>query len=398
MGVVQGSVEPGYEPVRAVLEQQFASRMHIGAGVAAYHRGRKVVDLWGGLADAATNEPWRENTIAVAYSTTKGLTATCMHLLVDRGLAAYDGPVAKYWPEFAANGKSGITIYHLLTHQAGMAPLPPGMSTVDELCDWERMIHGLEAMAPAWAPGTATGYHALTFGFLVGEVVRRIDGRSLGRFFQEEVASPLGITQLHIGTPESLDGDVATLTSTIEITPEMEQARTALGVVDSIPGRALGFGVVGNQNDLLNSPAGRRAEIPAVNGTMSARDLARMYACLAGYGELDGTRLMREQTVRALSAQQTLRPDLVLVIPVGWALGYMTGGLAGWSFGPRTTAFGHPGFGGSVGFADPEREMSFGLVLNALNVDFFGTGRATALADAVRTCAAATGRYRLHRP
>jgi CubicO group peptidase (beta-lactamase class C family) len=388
MGVVQGAVEAGFEPVRELFEQQFAAEQHIGAGVAAYHRGRKVVDLWGGLADGDTGSPWAEDTMAASFSTTKGLTATCLHLLADRGLVKYDDPVSKYWPEFAVNGKAAITIYQLLTHQAGVPQLPDGITT-DDLCDWEKMVHGIEELTPLWEPGTNSGYHAITFGFLIGEVVRRVDGRSLGTFFRDEIAAPLGMSQIHIGTPASLDAKVATLKSTVTITPEMEKQRAAFLGPTSLAGRALGIALPGNMNDMLNSPAGHRAEIPAVNGIMSARDLARMYACLAGYGEIDGTRLLSERTVRTMSEQQTHRPDLVIILPVGWALGYMTGGDPGWPQGPRKTSFGHPGFGGSVGHADPEIGLSFGLVVNALALDLIGAGRTAALADAVRVCAEA---------
>lgn len=386
MGVVQGAVEPGFEPVREVFEQQFASGQHFGAGVSAYHRGRKVVDLWGGLADADASTPWLEDTMVPCYSVTKGLTAMALHVLADRGLVKYDDLVSKYWPEFAANGKSGITIYHLLTHQAGIPQLPD-MARIDDLCDWQKMIHGIEQLTPEWEPGTNSGYHALNFGYLVSEVVRRIDGRSVGTFFHDEIAAPLGMTQIYIGTPEALDSKVATLKSTIPVTPEGEQMRKAFVASGAITVRAMGMGLPGDMSAMMSTPAGHRAEIPAINGIMSARDLARMYACLAGYGEIDGVRILSERTVRAMSERQTHRPDLVIIVPVGWSLGYMNGGDPGWPQGPRVTSFGHPGAGGAVGFADPEIGLSFGLVLNGLSQDFVGTGRGATLANAARACA-----------
>ncbi len=300
---IQGRVEPGFEPVRELLEQQFAQGLHIGAGVAVYQRGRPVVNLWGGLADEDSGRPWDEGTMAVSFSTTKGLTALCLHLLADRGLVSYDDPVSKYWPEFAANGKESVTVYHLLTHQAGVPQLPDGITT-GTLTDWDRMVRDIAALTPVWTPGTATGYHAITFGYLVGEVVRRIDGRSVGAFFRDEVAKPLGISELHIGAPASAEPKIATLKSRIDMNPsdpEMaERMRQVMGP-GSLAGRALGMNLPGNMNDLLNSPVGRQAEIPAVNGVMSARGLARMYACLAGYGKLDGTRIVGEGTVRKMS-------------------------------------------------------------------------------------------------
>lgn len=384
MGAVQGVVAPGFEPAKDAFEAQFAGGAHIGAAVAAYHHGRKVVDLWGGLADADTGKPWTEDTLAICFSTTKGLTAACLHLLAERGLVRYDDLVTKYWPEFGANGKSAITVYHLLTHQAGIPQLPDGI-VLDDLCDWERMIRGMEELSPVWEPGTATGYHAVNFGFLVGEVVRRIDGRSVGTFFRDEIAAPLRITELHIGLPAALDERVATLQSMIQVTPEMEAQRSVF--VTSLSGRALGATLGGDMNELFNTPAGRSAEIPALNGAMSARDLARMYACYAGYGELDGTRLYSEQTVRTLSKEQTHRPDKVLVLPIRWSMGYMNGGDPGWPQGPRASSFGHPGFGGSLGYADPEIGLSFGVVMNGLNFDLFGAGRTATLAHTIRACA-----------
>ncbi len=385
---VQGRVTGGFEPVRELFEQQFAQGQHIGAGVAVYHRGQPVVDLWGGLADEDSGRPWQEGTMAVSFSTTKGLTATCLHILAERGLLKYDDPVAKYWPEFAANGKEAVTIYQLLTHQAGVPQMPDGIRA-EMLLDWDTMVNEIAKLAPVWEPGTNTGYHAITFGYLVGEVVRRVDGRSVGAFFRDEIAQPLGISELHIGAPASAEPLISTLKSRIEFTPETAALRDQFMGKETLAGRALGQAMEGDMNALLNSPEGHQAEVPAANGVMSARGLARMYACLAGYGELDGVRVLSEATVRAMSERQTFRPDAVIVLPVGFALGYMTGGTPGWPQGPRVTSFGHAGLGGSLGFADPEIGLSFGLVLNALEVDLIGTGRSGALADVARACAEA---------
>ncbi len=389
---VQGTVEPAFEPLRQAFEQQFAEGQHIGAGVAVYHHGKLVADLWGGLADEDKATPWTRDTMAVCYSTTKGLTATCLHILADRGLVQYDDLVTKYWPEFGANGKEGIKVYHLLTHQAGLAPVPEGL-VLRDLLDWERVTSALAAAAPAWEPGAETGYHALTFGYLVGEVVRRVDGRSLGTFLRDEVVQRLKIADMYIGAPESVEPRIAPLKQRFVITPEMAARAQSSGAMGptSLAARALGS-VLGDLNGLLNSPEGHAAEIPAVSGVMTARDLARMYACLANGGELDGTRIMGDATIRRATTVQTSRPDKVIMnVEIAWSLGYMNGGLAGWPQGPRPTAFGHIGFGGSVGFADPEIGMSFGLVLNALNMDLIGAGRTATLADAARACAEAAG-------
>jgi CubicO group peptidase (beta-lactamase class C family) len=400
--VVQGEAAPGFERVRETLEQQFANNEHIGAGVCVYHHGKKVVDLWGGLADEDTRRPWERDTMAVSFSTTKGLTATCLHILADRGLVDYQAPVGTYWPEFAKNGKERITVYHLLTHQAGLAPVPEGLYGAD-LYDWERVIHGLEEMAPAWEPGTETGYHAVTFGFLVGEVVRRVSGKRIGQFLREEVCAPLGLKDMYIGAPASVEPQIAKLKNRMVITPEMMQqvqARLTEGkpLVDPLMERAMGARpgsmMSGQQNDepnVFDTPEAHRAEIPAANGLMTARDLARMYACLGNGGELDGARLMSPERVKIMSTVQTKRPDKVIVVEVAWSLGYMNGGIEGWPQGPRETAFGHAGLGGSIGFCDPEIGMAFGFTTNALAMDLIGYGRTAKLAEAARLSAEALG-------
>ncbi|HXK34316.1 MAG TPA: serine hydrolase domain-containing protein [Dehalococcoidia bacterium] len=386
---VSGRVEAGFEPVRDLLERQFAEGMHIGAGVCVYHRGRPVVDIWGGEAERGSGRMWDGDTMALCYSVTKGLTATCVHILADRGLVDYDVPVSKYWPEFASNGKGAITVRHVLTHQAGIPQLPDGV-TAEDVLDWETMVRGMESLEPVWEPGTDSGYHALNFGWLAGEIVRRVDGRSVGQFFREEVAAPLGIADdIHIGTRPEHEPRIAKLTSVVELTPEMEKQRAAFFGPESLAARALGMNL-GNFGDVIDSPAGHQAQVPAANGVMSARALARMYACLAGGGELDGVRLLSAERVRIMSERQTYRPDRVLVLPVHWSLGYMNGGSDGWPQGPRVTAFGHPGAGGSLGQCDPEVGLAFAFVTNALNLDLVGAGRTAALADAARACAEGT--------
>ena len=384
---IQGRTEPAFDAVRKTFEGQFAAGKHLGAGVAVYHRGRKVVDLWGGVADEASGRRWEEDTMAVCYSTTKGLTATCVHMLADRGKLKYDDPVAKHWPGFAAHGKEKITVYHILTHQAGIPQIPDG-TTMDDVLDWEKMVHGMEGVEPLWEPGTDSGYHAMTFGYLAGEIVRRVDGRSVGQFLREEVCEPLGLQHTHIGAPESAEPLISTLRAA-QLTPEMEAQRVMFASGDSIQARAFRIEGGGDLNATLNTRAGHAAQIPAANGVMTARDLARLYACLGNGGELDGVRLMSAETVRRASDQQTCRPDRVIMIPVGWALGYMTGGIEGWPQGPRTTAFGHAGLGGSIGFADPEIQMSFGFVPNQLAMDLIGYGRTAELAASARQCAEA---------
>ncbi len=401
MAEIQGTTEPAFVRVRELLEEQFEGNEHIGAGVAVYHRGKQVVDLWGGLADEDTKRPWEKDTMAVSFSTTKGLTATCLHILADRGLVDYQAPVSKYWPEFAKNGKEKITVYHLLTHQAGLAPVPDGLYGAD-LFDWERVIHGIEEQTPAWEPGTESGYHAVTFGFLVGEVVRRVSGKRIGKFLRDEICAPLGLKDMYIGAPESVEPQIAKLKNRMTMTPEMmqqieERLKSGEPLVNPLTERAMGARpgqwASGERSDEqpFDTPEGHRAEIPAANGVMTARDLARMYACLAGYGEIDGVRLMSEERVRIMSERQTYRPDKVIMVEIGWALGYMTGGSEGWPQGPRVSAFGHAGLGGSIGYCDPEINFAFGFTTNALAMDLIGYGRTAKLAESARLCAEAAG-------
>jgi CubicO group peptidase (beta-lactamase class C family) len=382
MSDVHGTVAAGFEPVRQAFESQIDDGEHIGGAVAVYAGGKCVVDLWGGVADEASGRPWSDDTMALSYSTTKGLTATCLHLLADRGLVSYHDRVASFWPEFAQRGKADITVYHVLTHQAGIPQIPDEV-TPEDVFDWDRMVHVVEELEPLWEPGTDTGYHALNFGWLVGELIRRVDGRPIKQFLQEEVCAPLGLTQMHIGAPPEAEPRIATLVSRMDVSPELRKMweQFAGESSGSLTSRALSTRL---QID-WNTPEAHHAQVPAANGIISARDLARMFACLANYGELDGVHLLSEMTVRTMSARQTFRPDKVIILPVGWALGYMTG-APGWPQGERVTAFGHAGFGGSIGFADPEIGMSFGMVTNTLTLGLTGAGRATVLADAARAC------------
>jgi CubicO group peptidase (beta-lactamase class C family) len=386
MGVVEGTVEPGFEGLREEFERQFGQGQHVGASVAVYHRGRPVVDLWGGASDEASGAPWQRGTMATTFSTSKGLTATCLHVLADRGKVSYDDLISKYWREFAQHGKANVTVRHALTHQSAIPQQPEGYLN-DAMLDWQKMIHGMEQLEPLWEPGKENGYHAYNFGWIVGELVRRIDGRSVGTFLREEIAGPLGIDGLYIGAPAEAEPRIATLVSRIEMTPEMQAAQSAF-LEGSYFARAMPSWM-GDTIAFMNTPEAHRAEIPAAGGIMTARDLARMYACLAGSGQLDGVRIMSEERIRAMTEQQPLRRDLVISVEIPWGLGYMLGGGIITTQGPRATAFGHAGFGGSIGFSDPEIEMAFGFVPNALTLDLLGGSRADALAKAARDAIAA---------
>ncbi|MBK9179555.1 MAG: beta-lactamase family protein [Acidimicrobiales bacterium] len=395
MAAGQGWVAPGFEGVRDAFERNFAEHGEVGASFAAYHGGRQVVDLWGGVADADTGRPWERDAIALFFSTTKGVTAVCANKLVQEGRLDPEAPVATYWPEFAQNGKDDITVAHLLSHQAGLAWVDGDM-TAEEALSWEPVVEALENQHPYWHPGSQHGYHATTFGWLVGEVIRRVTGRSVGTYLREEVADPLGL-DLWIGLPEEQEHRVATLISmlppgvsvealadpghdpVLQLMSQFLGPESRLGKALFAPGGAL------TDQDIWNSRAMRAAEVPSANGVGDARSLARLYA--ACVGEVDGIRLLGPAQVDAAVTQRTEGPNTVLFdMDIQFGLGFMlsTGILA--LGGPRS--FGHFGAGGSVGWADPDAELAVGYVMNRMEMGLAGDPRSATLVEA---CYAAIG-------
>lgn len=384
-----GVVAPGWEQVRDTFEANFANGLELGSAFAVYHRGRKVVDLWGGIANDATARPWDDRTIVPVFSTTKGATAICANLLAQRGELDVDAPVASYWPEFAVAGKERIPVSQLLSHQAGLAWID-GPMTAEEALAWDPVTEALAAQAPSWEPGSSHGYHAVTFGWLVGEVVRRITGVSLGTFFRREVAEPLGL-DFWIGLPEREEPRVARLERLRIPGMSAEQAeqvrRRSVGeLVASFMGpdaplaRSLdapggAFGDV----DIWNSRAMHAAEVPSANGIADARSLARMYA--ACIGEVDGTRLLGEEQLARATTRHTSGPNTILFdLDIQFGLGFMVRTDLVALGGPR--AFGHFGFGGSFGWADPDAELAMGYVMNRLEIGLAGDLRGVALIGA----------------
>ena len=344
-----------------------------GAAVAVYHRGELVVDLWGG-ARTADGDPWARDTMAMCFSTTKGLTSTALHVLADRGLVDYEEPVATYWPEFAANGKSRVTVRHLLTHSAGLHRIRSIIPDASVMLDWDAMCAALAGARPAYNPGTNTGYHALTYGWLVGEVVRRVDGRSLAQFVADEIAAPLSLDGLFLGCPEEQRHRVAPLEPMGRVMPGPRPLREAQKFVGEQWGRV--FSMVHSPvsprrmvnalvprgiEDVLYTGDIMDASIPAANGFFDARSLARMYAMIGGGGSIGHVRLLSKDRVDRMGKIQSWRRDLVLVMPMRWRLGYH---LVGTTRGVVDEAFGHFGFGGSGGWCDPSRELAVGYVCN----------------------------------
>jgi CubicO group peptidase (beta-lactamase class C family) len=371
---IEGWVETEFEPVLDAFTANFDERGEIGAAVSVYADGRPVVDLWGGVADPHTGRAWVAETIVPVFSSTKGVTAVCVNHAIERDLLDPDARVAQYWPEFAANGKDGITVRQLVSHQAGL-PLVEGAFTIDEVLAWDPMVAQLAAQHPIWEPGTNHGYHMRTFGWLVGEVMRRATGRTVGAYLREEVAAPLGI-DFFIGLPEELESRVAPVVppdSDMRAALEPLRDKLLLARVFDNPGGLF------NYDEMWNSRAMHAAELPSSNGIGDARALARLYASCIG-GGVDGVRTLEPETVRAATEEQVRGPDAVIMVESAYGLGFMLGS----SFGAanRPSVFGHAGAGGSLSFADPDSGLAFGYVMNHLRFDPTGDLRSESLVRA----------------
>src|SRR5216683_1549091 len=362
-GEVDGFYDPQFQRVADEFVRNFEERGEVGASVCIALEGETVVDLWGGSADPATNAPWVEDTITLVWSATKGATALCAHMLASRGLLDLDAPVTDYWPEFGQAGKEGITVSMLLNHQAGLAalrqPVPPGA-----FWDWDLMVSMLEKAEPWWRPGSMHGYHGLTFGWLVGEVVRRVSGKSLGSFFREEVAEPLGL-DFWIGLPEEHESRVAPIIPAPPPGPD---------------------GVFG-----FNLRAARAAEIGAAGGMTNARGLAGMYAPPANGGSMKGVTLVNRDTLARMAAVSSASAlDAVILTPTRFALGYVKttdnrrvpGCTENDSLIISEEAFGHSGFGGAMAFAESAAGMSFGYAMNRMGDGIGLNARGQSLVDA----------------
>lgn len=359
---IQGRCGPRFAAVRETFARNLAERGDVGAAVCVYVDGARVVDCWGGHADAARARRWTADTLVSVASTTKGMVALCAHMLAERGKLDLDAPVARYWPEFAQAGKQDIPVRWLLSHRAGLPAIRRDLST-EALFDWAAMTRALAETEPWWTPGTSHGYHAVTYGHLVGEVIRRVDGRTVGTFLREEVTGPLR-ADFFIGVPEEADARVAQVLPPPPAAPgERTLWDTLLADPASVSGRT--FLNPPRPPDLVNTRTWRAAEVPAANGHTSARGVARVYAALARGGELDGVRLLGPTTIDTAIVEQSLGRDTVLTVPTRFATGFMLGTPGGlFTCGPGRRTFGHPGQGGSVGFADPDARVSFGYVCN----------------------------------
>lgn len=359
---IAGFCEPQFTAVRLAFEKNFREFDDIGGAVAIYQHQKPVVDLWGGYADPMHTKLWQRHTLVNVWSVTKAIVALCALRLVDRNELDLDTPVAHYWPEFAQAEKEEVLVRELLNHQAGLAaiaePLP-----VEAIFDWQRMTDALAKQRPWWKPGTAHGYHAPTFGWLVGELVRRVSHKQIGVFLQDEIARPLGIDFL-LGFTSEQDERVATVVDlavpaeTKGETGEPIDPNSVLAKVNNPP-------LAGADFSIFNSRAWRAAELPSANGTTNARALARIYGALACGGVLDGIQVLSQDLLNHATAVASEGIDWVFGFHNCIGLGFGLNRPAGF-MGPHETAFGHGGYGGSLGFADPTAGIGFGFVTNGI--------------------------------
>jgi CubicO group peptidase (beta-lactamase class C family) len=397
--MLEGYIHPDFSDVARVLRRQIPGARRRGrpggAAVCVYHRGEVVVDCWGGTRDEA-GSPWQPDTVSMSYSTTKGVASTLLHVLADRGLVDYEAPVAEYWPEFAAGGKARVTVRQVLCHEAGLYRIRDMIDGAERLLDWEHMTGAVARSAPCHEPGAAHGYHGWTFGWLVGGIVERVAGRSFTQVLEAELARPLDLDGCFVGMPAEQMHRRAQLIHA--------RRMPQLGPDDLIPrtgrmlNRALGFARVpldlshthaalvppGIEGIDFGSEAWAAATIPAANGMFTARSLARLYAMLAGGGEIDGVRVLSRATVERASQVQNRGIGRVVPYPLHWRLGYHRVNTLGVRV-PR--GFGHSGFGGSGAWADPDRHLALGLVLNSGMGTPFGDLRIVRISTAALRCA-----------
>jgi CubicO group peptidase (beta-lactamase class C family) len=370
-GSVSGFTDSKFDAVAEAFEANLSSGADLGASFCATIEGETVVDLWGGWADEARTRPWEKDTIVNVYSTTKTMTALCALMIADRGELDFDAPVARYWPEFAANGKAGVKVSHLMAHSAGLSGWKEKISA-DDIYDWEKATALLAAQAPFWEPGTAPGYHGMTQGYLVGEVVRRITGRSLGTFFREEVAEPLG-ADFHIGFGPELDNRIADL-----IPPPPG------GAIDDGAPSELMLNMAGNPPiDPLatRTRAWRAAEIPAAGGHGNARSVAQIHAILANGGVAQGKRFLSEAGCRKALEPQVEGMDLVLGLPAKYGMGFGLPKVMLDLPNPNSMFWG--GYGGSLILIDMDARTTFGYAMNRMGLTTMGDARAMAMAKAM---------------
>ncbi|MHA7898386.1 MAG: serine hydrolase domain-containing protein [Henriciella sp.] len=366
MTEIQGHCAEKFAPVKAAFEANFANHDEIGACVAVTHEGAFVVDLWAGHETRDKSAPWAEDTITNVWSSTKTMAAMCLLLLADRGEVDLHAPAAKYWPEFAAAGKDRVEVRHFLSHMAGLSGMDATVEG-DALYDWQWMVSQLAAQAPWWEPGTASGYHALTQGHLIGEIVRRVTGQSLGTFFAQEIAKPLG-ADFHIGTDDALISRISPLEPPPETIRPTDNGSVASRTFANPPVEAR----------QAMDPNWRRAEIPAANGHGNARSIVRVQTAMANGGEAFGKRILSEAGSRRVFEQQSSGVDLVLGIPVTYGMGYGINNPA-MPIGPNKNIAYWGGYGGSLVLIDQDARLCVSYVMNRMEQGTTGDVRGLSL-------------------
>jgi CubicO group peptidase (beta-lactamase class C family) len=379
---MEGFVHPDFAPVTEKVQSIMSGRRATGGmAVAVYHHGELVVDVWTGVRNAA-GDPWERDTMATSFSTTKGVVATVVHRLVDRGLLDYDVPVATYWPDFAAAGKEQITLRHLLTHQSAMHDVRRLADSTGQLLDWDYMVKQLAAAPPVWEVGVRSGYHALTYGWLVGEVIRRVTGLTIDQAFGREIVEPLGLDGgVHVGAPESVRLRIAPPATDVKKLDRLFHLSSRLSRFDAF--RPLYDAmVVEDYIDYSLTPRIHDGEIPAANGVFTARSLAKMYAAMASPDAFGPEPLISSATLAEATRvqgrlgadghrtdRQPVGRDAVIGFDMRWRLGYH-GAFTSAGILPR--GFGHFGFGGSGAWADPDSGLAVAMVLNQIGGSPFG--------------------------
>jgi len=388
--LIGGDVDEGYGKVADAFRRNLSSGKEIGAAVAVYRDGRKVVDLWGGYRNDRTQAPWERDTIANVFSTTKGVASLAVAVAASRGLIDYDAKVADYWPEFAQGGKGAITVRQLLSHQAGLVAIKPPLTLAD-IADPERLSARIAAQVPAWAPGTRYGYHAVTLGWYQSALIHRVDpqGRTLGRFFADEIAGPLDL-DFYIGLPESVDRNRVALLDPVTRTEMLLHLHTlppkfVAGLFNprSLTARAFLIATGIKEAGDFNRDDVRIPEMPSVNGTATASSIAKLY----GSAATGDTKLGLSQPVRDALEGPAVAPsggsrDRIMYIDASFSLGFGKP-TSKFVFGSTGRAFGWPGLGGSFGFADPDTGVGYGYVMNKLGYHPFSDPRELALRQAL---------------
>lgn len=359
--MIHGYLHPDFADVAVALRSTLRHKKGGGGAVAVFHRGEKVVDIWSGTRD--DDRPWQQDTTAMSWSTSKGVIATAAHRLADRGELDVDAPVCEYWPEFKAAGKEDVRVANLLDHSAGMHRVRGVIADVDMLLDWDRSVEALAAAPAAWPAGTRHGYHALTYGYLVGEVLRRITGLSVDGIVQREIVEPLGLDGMTIGARGAARDRVATL---ITMWPDPARTDRLIARLDRrgwFQPAIDAFMLTGDFPEVIASGSVLDAEIPAINGCFTARSLAQMYSAIAMGGTVDGARFLSRDTIERAGRVRTRSRDVVIGWPMRWRLGYH---MAATTRGVLPHGFGHFGLGGSGAWADTDLELSVAMTCNRM--------------------------------